>query len=82
MDSKLLGIEEALKLAEHKGKAEVVIAMGGVQEFQDAWRLRDAGFGCVSVGEELLTASFGLEGEVRQIGGKEGLGAAVVSWEC
>eukprot|EP00960_Hanusia_phi_P034231 750930-Hanusia_phi.AAC.5 len=79
VDSRLLGVEEAMKLAEHKGKAEVVIAMGGVKEFQDAWRLRDAGFGCVSVGDELLTASFGLEGEVRQVGGKEGLGAAVVS---
>ena len=30
---------------------QVLMAMGGIRELEDAWKLRDAGFGCIVVGQ-------------------------------
>jgi indole-3-glycerol phosphate synthase len=77
IDSKALGIQESLALAELVTGAEVLMALGGIKTLDDAWKLRDAGFGCVVVGEELLATTYGRPGEVRQGGGVDGLNAAV-----
>jgi len=77
LDSKTLGVDEAIALADSGEEAQVLMALGGITSLDDAWRLRDAGFGCVVVGEELLAATYGRPGEVRQGGGVDGLNAAV-----
>ena len=77
LDSKTLGVDEAIALADSGEEAQVLMALGGIKSLDDAWRLRDAGFGCVVVGEELLAATYGRPGEVRQGGGVDGLNAAV-----
>jgi len=76
-DSKTLGVDQAIALAHCGENAQVLMALGGVKTLDDAWRLRDAGYGCVVVGEELLAATYGRPGEVRQGGGVDGLNAAV-----
>jgi indole-3-glycerol phosphate synthase len=76
-DSKALGIEQTLALAECGSGAAVLMALGGIKTLDDAWKLRDAGFGCIVVGEELLATTYGRPGEVRQGGGVDGLNAAV-----
>ena len=58
-DSKHLGIDETLALAECGAGAQILMAMGGIKTLDDAWRLRDAGFGCVVVGEELMASIYG-----------------------
>jgi len=79
LDTRVMGVDAAIAVAETAAvQCEVLIAAGGIKEIQDAWRLRDAGFGSVMIGEMLLTAAYGKEGEVRQGGGKEGMGATVM----
>jgi indole-3-glycerol phosphate synthase len=59
LDSKHLGIDQTLALADCGVGAQILMAMGGIKTLDDAWRLRDAGFGCVVVGEELMASIYG-----------------------
>ena len=59
LDSKHLGIDQTLALADCGAGAQILMAMGGIKTLDDAWRLRDAGFGCVVVGEELMASIYG-----------------------
>ena len=82
IDSKALGIQASLALADLVSGTEVLMALGGIKTLDDAWKLRDAGFGCVVVGEELLATTYGRPGEVRQSGGVDGLNAAVCTGDA